>query len=82
MMVLAIISIVIAVLSAAYSIYVMRNMKPAGVGDSDLDTNSIASPKEGTGIPVYFGTHRVRDANIVYYADIRSEAIRQKQKSK
>lgn len=74
--------VIISVITAAYSIYVASRIKPPGVNTVDFDKNSIASPKEGDSIPVVFGTKRIRDANIVYYGDVRSVTIKSKKGKK
>lgn len=78
MIIAAIVIAVISVIVAAYSIYVASRIKPPAVNTVDFDKNSVASPKEGDSIPVVFGTKRIKDANIVYYAGVRSVAIKTK----
>lgn len=47
--------------------------KPASLADFDVPT-----AEEGRPIPVVFGTKVIRGANVVWYGDLRTEAIRKK----
>jgi len=48
-----------------------QNAKPAG-----LDDITVPTAEEGREIPVLFGTKLIEGANLVWYGDLRSEAIR------
>jgi hypothetical protein len=50
-----------------------QNTPPAGLNEIQLPT-----AEEGREIPILFGTCRVRSANVVWYGDLSSEAIKSK----
>jgi hypothetical protein len=50
-----------------------KSMPPAAVGDGD-----IPIAEEGGEIPVLFGTRDIGGANVVWYGDIRTVAIKSK----
>ena len=50
-----------------------QSQPPAGLGDIQAPT-----AEEGREIPVLFGTRRLKGPNVVWYGDLRTEAIRKK----
>lgn len=50
-----------------------QSQPPAGLGDIKAPT-----AEEGREIPVLFGTRVVEGPNVVWYGDLRTEAIRKK----
>lgn len=48
-----------------------QNAKPAG-----LDDITAPTAEEGREIPVLFGTRLIEGANLVWYGDLKSQAIR------
>ena len=48
-----------------------QSQPPAGLGDIQAPT-----AEEGREIPVLFGTRRLKGPNVVWYGDLRTEAIR------
>lgn len=50
-----------------------QNQKPAGFGDIQAPT-----AEEGLEIPVLFGTRDLNGPNVVWYGDLRTQAIKAK----
>lgn len=50
-----------------------QSAKPAGLGDFNVPT-----AEEGREIPVLFGTRDIAGPNVVWYGDLRTDAIRKK----
>lgn len=50
-----------------------QSQPPAGLGDINVPT-----AEEGREIPVLFGTRVLYGPNVVWYGDLRTEAIRKK----
>lgn len=50
-----------------------QSQPPAGLGDINVPT-----AEEGREIPVLFGTRDLYGPNVVWYGDLRTEAIRKK----
>lgn len=50
-----------------------KSMPPAKISDSDIPV-----AQEGIEIPVLFGTRDLAGANVVWYGDIGTQAIRKK----
>ena len=48
-----------------------QKIPPAGFNDLDVPTAS-----DGREIPVLFGTKNIKSANVVWYGDFRSDAIK------
>lgn len=68
------IAVFIVALVAAYAMMPKpQSQPPAGLGDFNVPT-----AEEGREIPVLFGTRDVKGPNVVWYGDLRVEAIRKK----
>ena len=68
-----------AILYVALVVYAISSIPepetqpPASLGEFDIPT--ISSSKE---IPILFGSKTIKSANIVWYGDLKTEAIRSK----
>ena len=54
----------------------LENAKPAGLGDFSFPTAT-----EGRSVPIFWGTVRIDGPNVVWYGDLRQEAITEKVKT-
>jgi hypothetical protein len=50
--------------------------KPPTTPPAGLDTIKVPTAEEGREIPILFGTRIVRSANVVWYGDLRTKAIK------
>lgn len=67
---------VAALVVAAYAVSQIpkpQSQPPAGFGDLQVPTAEV-----GREIPVLFGTKEIKSANVVWYGDFSSQAIRKK----
>lgn len=68
------IAVFIVALVVSYSMMPKpQSQPPAGLGDINVPT-----AEEGREIPVLFGTRVLYGPNVVWYGDLRTEAIRKK----
>lgn len=68
------IAVFIVALVVAYSMTPKaQSQKPAGLGEIQAPT-----AEEGREIPVLFGTRDIDSANVVWYGDLRTVAIKKK----
>lgn len=68
------IAVFIVALVVAYSMAPKpQTQPPAGLGDVKVPT-----AEEGREIPVLFGTRVIEGPNVVWYGDLRTDAIRKK----
>ena len=67
----------VVVVVAAYAAYAMQPKAPEPVPPTLRD---IAAPtaEQGRPIPVVFGTYVVKSPNIVWYGDLKYEAVKKK----
>lgn len=59
----------------AFAVAYATMPKPKG---PELGTVESPTAEEGRSIPVLFGTRVIKSVNVVWYGDIRTEAIRKK----
>ncbi len=52
--------------------------KPPQAPPAGLDAIKAPTAEEGREIPILFGTRRIRSANVVWYGDLRTTAIKSK----
>jgi hypothetical protein len=52
--------------------------KPPTTPPAGLDTIKAPTAEEGREIPILFGTRRISSANVVWYGDLRTTAIKAK----
>lgn len=51
---------------------------PKPENNTKVDTVEAPTAEEGRDIPVLFGTREVKSANVVWYGDVRTVAIKKK----
>jgi len=65
----------LVVFVVAFAIAYATMPKPKG---PELGTVEAPTAEEGRAIPVLFGTRWIKQTNVVWYGDIRTEAVRKK----
>ena len=71
--ILAIIALVLSVASSVLS--VLMQPKPLPPIAASLSDFQVPTAEEGRPVPVIFGTVLIKGANVIWYGDLRQEAI-------
>jgi hypothetical protein len=58
--------------------YALRPKPPAGPGPAGLEDIKAPTAEDGREIPVLFGTRDIKGANVVWYGDLKTVAIKEK----
>ncbi len=75
-----IIAIIIIVVAVAASVATSLLIQPAAQNREPPELEDIQAPtaEEGREIPVLFGTRNIKGANVVWYGDFESTAVRRR----
>lgn len=68
----------LAVFVVTYAVVVARTPKPQSRPPAGIEEFQVPTAKEGREVPILFGTRLIKGPNVVWYGDLRTEAIRKK----